>query len=822
MKKILPLFAFLIFSLISFSQRPQGGYGGGGAKSGMPQITIKGQLLDGESQAPLEFATITISSLKEGKVVTGGLTDAEGKFEFKSRPGRLKAVIEFLSYETLEINPLPFERGQEVVDLGTLVLNLSGQVIEGVEIRAEKSETIFKLDKKIFTVGKDLANRGGSAEEILDNVPSVTVDIDGNVNLRGSSNVRILINGQPSTLINNGSLNGLKSIQANSIDRIEVITNPSAKYEAEGMAGIINIILKKEQRKGFNGAFSVGVGIPWQYNAGAQVNYRKNKTNFFVNVSSGLRVTPGLTKEYSRQLIDDYYRISNLNSDRDRRGNNNSIRGGLDYSIDDNQTLTFSGSLRVSDNNNTTTVSYLDSLEQNGTIDFLRNLDRVDNELEEGTNQEYSLKYINDFGKKKQELTALIRYDQGGDNERSSISQSINNDIVQNFQQVDILESQSNKLGQIDFTKELENDFRIETGLRTNLRIISNDYEVRQNIDNALVLIDSLTDDFKYNEDIYAAYGTLSKSWNDKLSIQLGLRIEQTLISNEFQNNTELDTAYNYLKAFPSAFFTYNFNEKNAVQLSYSRRIQRPRFWYLNPFLTLSDDRNRFQGNPKLLPEYTDSYELGYIRYLEKGSLSSSLFYKFTTDVIQRIRTINTDGSNTSFPINLSEEISYGLDITANYDVSKWLRVDGNLTFFNYNLAADNLENAFDATDVSWFGRVGVRAKFLKNGALQTRFNYRAPRENIQGLRKAIYTVDFGLSKDFLNNNLTATISSRDLFNSRKRAYIIDLEPTYYAEGESQWRGRTIKLDLSYRINQKKKRGGGRSGGDYEGEEGGF
>ena len=818
MKKFtITLLALILANTLGYSQRP--GSNGSFDPDKMPKIIIKGQVIDGESNTPLEFATITINSLRDGEVVTGGLTEADGSFSFQSRPGKFKATIDFLSYESVVIDPVPFEKGQREIDLGVITLNISGEVIEGVEIRAEKSETIYKLDKKVFNVGKDLANAGGSAEEVLDNVPSLTVDIDGNVNLRGSGNVRMLINGQPSSLLRAGNLNGLKSIQASSIDRIEVITNPSAKYEAEGMAGIINIILKKEEKKGFNGAFNLGFGYPIRYDAGAQLNYRKNKVNFFVNYSSGYRFNPGGSEEYSRQLIDDYYRRSYLDLDRNRASRNNRIRAGMDYFITENQTLTFAGSYGFSKDDNLNSVSYIDSLEQNSVVNFSQTSLREDNELEDEVNQEYSLVYVNDFGRKGQELKANIQYDQSGETEFSNITRGVNGAPLQKFQEVDIKENQINRLGQIDYSKELENDYKIETGLRTNLRTITNDYSVFQVNDNQSTAVDSLTDDFEYNENIYAAYGTLSKSWNEKFSAQIGLRVEQSNISTAFKNGSDQDTSYNYLRAFPSAFFTYNIDKKNALQLSYSRRIQRPRFWYLNPFLTLSDDRNRFEGNPKLLPEYTDSYEVGYIRYLDKGSMSANLFYKLTTDVITRVRTINTDGSTTSFPINLSEEISYGLDLSGNYDATEWLRLDGNVTLFNYNQSADGGQYGIDASDVSWFGRVGARVKFLDNGSLQTRFNYRAPRETIQGLRKSIYTVDLGISKDFLNNNLTATISSRDLLNSRKRRYIIDL-PDYYAEGESQWRGWGIMLNLSYRINQKKKRGGSRGGGCQGGEEG--
>lgn len=794
---------------------PRGNWSGGEGRN-IPQKNVTGKVIDDESGEGLEFATITLYSISDNKVITGGLTDENGAFKIECKPGRYKAKIEFLSYETIEVDQIEFVKGEPNVNLGEFNMQLAGQVIDGVEVRADRSETIFKLDKKVFSVGKDLANKGGSAQEVLDNVPSLTVDLEGNVNLRGSDNVRMLINGKPSTLVASGNLNGLRSIQASSIDRIEVITNPSAKYEAEGMSGIVNIILKKEDQKGFNGAFNAGVGLPLQYNAGAQVNFRKNKTNFFVNFSSGLRKNPGGGDSFIKQEVNDFSTLTYQESDRDRKGINNRIQAGIDYSLSENQVLTFSGSFAISEDNNLNTVTYIDSIQQNGINNLLSTTYRLDEEKEDEVNQEYSITYKHDFDGKGNSLMALLQYDDGGEKEFSKISQGESQLVAQPFQQVNIDENENNKLGQLDYTRVLGNGFNLETGLRGNLRTITNDYSVQSIIDGTGIVVDSLTDDFAYNENIYGAYATLGKSL-EKFSLQLGLRIEHTDIKTVFEKHIESDTSYNYTRPFPSAHLTYNLNNKNAIQISYSKRIERPRFWYLNPFLTLTDDRNRFEGNPRLLPEYTDSYELGYIRYMEKGSVSSSLFFKYTTDVIQRIRTINSDGTSVTKPVNLEEEISYGLDISANYDVAKWLRMDGNVTIFNYEVTAGDFRNTFDATDVSWFGRIGARIKFWKNADAQLRFNYRARRENVQGLRKALYHLNFGLSKDFLNNNLTLTLSSRDILNSRKRRFLLDL-PGYFTEGEFQWRGRTIELNASYRINQKKKRGGNR--GDYDGGDG--
>lgn len=815
-KTIITLLITTILSLFIQAQ-PPGNIGNQGGPNGGPGKTISGKVIDEETGQGLEFATVTILEADNDAVLTGGLTEEDGSFSISCKPGKIKAKVEFLSYETVIIDDINFEKESQIVDLGEIMLNLSGQVLDGVEVRADRSETIFKLDKKVFSVGKDLANRGGSAQEVLDNVPSVSVDIDGNVNLRGSGNVRMLINGQPSTLVSAGNQNGLRSIQASSIDRIEVITNPSAKYEAEGMAGLINIILKKETEKGFNGSFNVGVGHPFQYNAGAQVNFRRNKTNFFVNVSSGLRRNPGGGKDSIRQLIGENFLYTLGDEDRARKGINNRIQAGIDYNLSDNQILTFSGSFGISEDNNENSVYYYDYNEVNGEIFPVATTQRLDFETEDELQQEYNIKYTNELNGKGNSLVAVIQYDDSGEKEFSDIQQGSTLNNLVPLQEVNIDENQNNKLAQIDYTRSLGDGYKLETGLRGNLRTITNKYSVFDNIDSNLIGVDSLTDDFEYHEDIYAAYGTLGKSW-EKFSLQLGLRIEYTSILTSFQNHVESDTSYNYTRPFPTAHLTYNINDKNAIQVSYSKRIVRPRFWYLNPFLTLTDQRNRFEGNPKLTPEYTDSYELGHIYYYEKGSLSSSLFFKNTTDVISRIRTINNDGTSVTIPVNLDKEISYGVDVSMNYNVSKWLRFDGNINVFNYETTAGDFINTFDVTDLSYLGRLGTRLKFWNNAEAQIRLNYRGPRNIVQGKRKSIYFLDIGISKDFLNNNLTLTLSSKDLLNTRKRRWIIDL-PGYFAESEFQWRGRTIEFNASYRINQKKKRGGNR--GDYQGG-GGF
>jgi len=385
-------FTFSLIIILSISALAQPGKRSPGNRNfDMPEITIKGTIADENNNAPLEFATIAFYSKRDSSLRGGGISDANGNFAVKSKPGRLYAVVEFLGYDKKQIDELPIDfkqlkNGITSFDIGTIGLGNEGINLEEVEVIAEKSETTFALDKKVFTVGKDLANKGGTAEEILDNVPSVTVDIEGTVSLRGSTGVRILVDGRPSTLGEN-----LKSIPASTIQSVEVITNPSARYEAEGQAGIINIVLKKSSGSGFNGSFDVIVGLPWQAGLGANVNYRKGKINWFANYAVNYRESMGggIAETIFFDSIPQLNRIdstfSNSKTDRNRTAFTNSIRLGGEYFFTDKESLTAAFRYKFSDDKNINTVSYKDYKQQISTETLFNTTERTEDEQEDET-----------------------------------------------------------------------------------------------------------------------------------------------------------------------------------------------------------------------------------------------------------------------------------------------------------------------------------------------------------------------------------------------------------------------------------------------------
>ena len=801
------------------AQHSPGMVPGGGAPDNPAKAVIKGLVVDADTEAPLEFATVTVFNQKDSSLVNGGITDDKGQFFIEVKPGTYRVSVEFLAYQPLVIDNIVLSRENPVADLGKIRLVPDAETLTQVEVVAEKSQMQLSLDKRIFNVGKDLSNAGGTAEDILDNVPSVTVDIDGNVSLRGSANVRILVDGKPSSLVGISGTNGLKQLPANMIDRIEVVTNPSAKYEAEGMAGIINIVLKKQNRQGFNGSFDLTGGIPESYGATANLNYRRDRFNFFVNYGINKRNRIGGGNQYTEFFSNDTTFITRQDRDNDRGGLSNNIRFGADYYFNPKNILTTAFSYRTGKDDNFASLNYYDYLfDLNNPIGSTY---RTDNEKEDDSNLEYNLTYRKSFEEKGREFVLDVQYDDRQETERSDFLEQYYDENGVLLSGTELMQRSRNEEGQnqlritADYTHPLGKDGKFEAGMLASFREINNDYLVEEFRDSDWEVMTNLSNNFIYNEDIQAAYAILGNK-SGKLSYQAGLRMERSKVLTELVTSNEINDR-SYVNFFPSAHIAYEMADQNSFQLSYSRRVRRPRFWDLNPFFTFSDSRNQWSGNPNLDPEFTDSYEIGHLKYWEKGSLSSSIYYRHTTDVIERIRTFDNEGISYTRPENLSNQDDYGLEFNWSYDPLKTLRLNGNFNFFRSITEGTFEDQDFSADTYSWFTRFTSKLTLWKELDVQTTFNYRAPRETTQGRAKAMYHLDLGMSRDILKKKGTLTLSVRDLFNTRKRRYITEGD-NFYTEGEFQWHSRQIRLSFNYRINQKKQRQrGGRNGGDFEG-----
>lgn len=811
------LFSLVLPSMVLSQAPPAPGAGGS------PDVVkgiIKGQVVDATTKTPLEFATISIFSYKDSSLVNGGITDEKGQFALETGYGHFWVMIEFLAYKPRLFENILLDRDNPVANLGLIALEPDATTLAEVEVVAEKSQMQLALDKKVFNVGKDLANAGGTAQDILDNVPSVTVDIEGNVSLRGSGNVRILIDGKPSGLIGISNTNGLRAIPASMIDRVEVITNPSARYEAEGMAGIINIVLKKQNRQGFNGSFDLTGGLPEVYGGAANLNLRKDRFNFFLNYGLNNRRNEGGGHQYTEFFSNDTTYLTKLTRNNDRGGLSHNLRLGAEYFFSPKSTLTSAFSLRRSDEDNFARLTYRD---------FLFNLDnptgstiRTDDEHEDDHNLEYNLNYRKSFAQEGRELNVDLRYEESKETESSNFLEKYFLADGSAAGVADLVQRSKNTEGQsewrftADYVHPLGQEGKFESGLFSSLREIRNDYLVEEYGDLGWENLANLSNNFLYDEDILAAYAILGNK-SGKWSYQAGLRMEHSIVKTELLQTNEVNDR-SYTDFFPSAHITYELPNDNAVQVSYSRRIRRPRFWDLNPFFTFSDSRNQWSGNPNLDPEYTNSYEIGHIKYWTNASLTSSIYYRHTTDVIERIRRFDSEGNSYTRPENLSTRNDYGLEFTWSYDPLKTWRLNGNFNFFRSITDGQLEDQNFDADTYSWFMRFSSRVTLWKKLDVQTSFNYRAPRTTTQGKDKAMYHADLGMSMDILKNKGTLTLSARDLFNTRKRRYINEGD-NFYTEGDFQWRSRVVTLTFNYRINQNKQRqrNGRGENGEFDG-----
>ncbi|WP_026951878.1 outer membrane beta-barrel family protein [Algoriphagus mannitolivorans] len=765
---------------------------------------IRGTVVDRSNSTPLPFATVGVYTEKDS-LIGGGITDENGKFTVDLPFGKFYSLIEFMGYQAEKTDFFSLSRENTNIDLKEITLAISAEDLEEVVVQGEKTIMELALDKRIFNVGKDLANTGGNASDILMNLPSISVDPEGNVRLRGSSNVRILIDGKPSGLVSFKGSSGLRQLPANLVERVEVITNPSARYEAEGMAGVINIILKKDSKQGFNGSFEVLGGYPKNLGFSANLNYRHNRINWFINYGFTSRRQPGWSELYQEVYNEDGTTSLLLqNNELNLKTGNNNLRGGLDYYFNEKSILTLSYLWRRSDAHRILDIRYEDYL--NTTGNFLGYSLRRQNEIEDEPNKEAIINYKRTFEKKGHELNASFTYlnywersDQIYTEYQYSPSETPipENDLVQTSLND---EYENQYLLQLDYVKPFGSKGKVESGLRTSFREMENDYLVQEkNESGDFVTIPGLDNIFLYDENIIAAYGIVGNE-SGKWSYQAGLRAEHTDV-NTILVETKEENPRKYTNLFPSAHLTFNLTEENAFQLSYSRRIRRPVYNDLSPYVTFSDQRNFFSGNPDLNPEYTDAYELGHIKYFDKATLFSTVYFRNATDKIERIRRVNEDGFSVTLPFNLAGEKSYGVEFSGDYRPTDWWKLDFNANFFHARIDASNIGQAEIRTTYSWLFRQTSRFTFGEGWDIQARANYEARQKTAQGTRKGIFFMDLSASKRIIQNRGTLVLNITDLFNTRIFRSIME-GSNFYTESEAQMLRRQINLTFAYRIKQ--------------------
>jgi outer membrane receptor protein involved in Fe transport len=793
-KKIITFSLFFI-TTISFAQM----------KPEMKKITISGLILEKGTNVPLEYATVVLQDVNKPEIVTGGVTDIDGKFSFEINSGTYNVRYEFISFKTISVKNKNLKTD---TNLGTIFLEEDVAQLKDVVVIAEKSTVEIKLDKRVYNVGKDMMVKGGTVSDVLDNVPSVTVDPDGTIALRGNENVRILIDGKPSGLAGINIADALKLLPADAVEKVEVITNPSARYDAEGSGGIINIVLRKGKAQGVNGSFVVSAGDPESYGVSSNLNYRSDNFNLFSNFGYNYRNSPGNSLNDAEYFNSDGTTSSFVN---ERRTNNRLNEGfnsnfGIDLFLNESSTWSNALTFSKSRGKNPDDV-YFYNYDNTFTPTFIRN--RFNDQKSNDFNFEYSTNFTKKFKKDDHKLTVDIAISQNRDDESSIIYDEILGDSSSLFTESTLNnQKQQRNLFQTDYVLPIGENGRFEAGYRGSFQ---------QNLTEFVIEPNTLySNTLEYKEFINAFYAQYGNKTN-KFSYFLGLRFEDSdidvnsLTANNFNNKK-------YNNFFPTATINYEFSDSNSLSLSYSKRINRPRGRFLNPFSTYSSNINIFQGNPDLNPAYTNAIDLGYLKRWKKLTLNSSVYVNVTDESFQFIRKesgLFVDGIPVilSTPINLSKEYRAGFEFNVNYTPYKWWRLNGNLNIFrNENqgdykyvdyLGNDVVQN-FDNIATSWFTRISSKVTLPYKVDWQTNLTYNAPQNSAQGKRLDMTSVNLAFSKDVLKDKGSITLNVSDLFNTRKRRFTNEIENVVSSYSEFQWRQRQITLAFTYRFNKKK------------------
>lgn len=754
-------------------------------------LLIKGIVKDDQGET-LPYATITIHNPTDSIMISGVASQEDGSFELAVPAEQYLLQISFFGMDSKWMR---LSQSAGTIELGTVKLETGGgDRLNDVVVVGYRDQMSLHIDKRVYNVGSDLSAQGGNATDMLQNIPSVSVDPEGNVSLRGSQAVRILIDGKISGFAS--SADALQQLQSDMIERVEIITNASARYEAEGEAGIINIILKKNVKRGFNGTATVRGGFYPDDGLGINANYRKNKLNLYGSANYNYRRVVGRSSTHQRLENADTAFIYEQGYKHVRKKNSVSVNAGMDYSIDTKNSLSFSLGYRQGLGRNEYDRSY-DNSRING--DFVSRDERFEDQTEKENMIEATLGYSRKFNREGAEWKTSARWMHDKDFEDSDYDEysSIAPDYIIERSNAHI--TQQLVLLQSDFIWPIKTTARLEAGVRAQVRDFDNKFGYSRLVNENWVANPRYNDRFNYEEQVYAAYLQGGNTYG-KLGMQMGLRAEYSEVYTR-QYSQAGDNSRSYLNFFPSLSLSYQQNKQQTYQLSYSRRIRRPGQWDLMPFMKFGDNRTMRVGNPNLDPELTDSYEAGMLNTWVKGSLLSSVYYRHTKDKFERISSAGADGVIYQTAMNIATRDAIGLELNANYSPTNKVRLSTGFNFFREEING-KLDNAtFSYDNFSWSNRSSIGLFLPQRWRMQLSGNYEAPTVTAQGKRLSVYFMDFGMSKDIMKRKATIAFNVSDIFNSRKWRSTVNT-PEIQSETMFQWRQRSARITFTYRFNQ--------------------
>lgn len=780
------------------------------------KVGVSGTVVD-KSNQPVAYASVTFSNKASKLLSDATLTDEKGNYKLDLTPGNYDITIEAIDYKKSIINKQITTAGS----IGALAIepeatstNLKTQDIQGVVITATAKPYKVELDKRTYDPSQDIVSKGGNLQDVLSNVPSVSVDTDGTVSMRGSSNVRFLINGKPSALLGiDDGANALQSIPADQIERIEVITNPSSKFEASGTAGILNIILKKSKKTGFNGSVTGTLGYLPQTNLNTNLSWRKGNLTWFLNGGGGYRESKNTNRNNAT-----FFNAANggrTQTDQEsiskNKNNNYNVSSGLVYDLSDKTSVNASGTIRTFESDNMGNITY--------DYRFLNAPSLFTERINTGSNN--NLAFQGDFGLDH-------KFDDKGQNISLSLSLQSNrsyndtdvNQITNNVFELQNSISQNTRnktlVGKADYELPIGEKSRIEAGYRLDINNNNYDNDVLERYSPFADFhyLNNFTYNANYREMFNAGYVQF-KSKIGKLGYQVGVRNEYSNVDIQYSNldsNTKnIDNKKSYNNLFPTVFLSYEIAKDNQFLVNYSRRIDRPRSWFLIPNPSYSDNQNIFEGNIDLNPSYVDSYELGYSISKGKFTINPTLYYRHSNDDVKML-VYSDNGIFKTKPINLGTDDRYGLDLNFNWDATKWLKFLGNVNLFGYNTTGvysgpeltGKKPMSFEGSGFSTIARLTSTVKLDKTFSFQLQGFYRGAQKTENQNRNDMYALNFGASKTIWKGDGTLSFNIQDIFNTRAMRSTTNTAD-FSRESYMQWQPRQFAVSLTYRFKQGEK-----------------
>lgn len=818
--RFIALIGLLSIVALPVHAQQRGGRPGGSAAQG----SVQGSVVDATTKTPLASATVALWRAADSTLVTGAIATDEGAFSISAlKQDDYYLQVSFIGYETLTVSDVVVNAASPHVDLGKLALGEDRTVLEEVEVTAERHFMEVEVDRTVYNTKDQIVSSGGSASDVLQNIPSVEVDIDGKVSLRGNQNVAVMINGRPSPMTSEALASFLQGLSGEMVERVEVIPNPSAKYEPDGMAGILNIVLKKNTDLGVSGGFSAGMGTQDNYNASGNINYMKGKFNVFANYGFryGSRASYGSLYRENR-YFDPYTYLDQAEEGTSDRWSHN-LNTNIDYKLSDKNTLSFMSILSTRPSQELEVNDYLELDESQDPTGSFRRISEAD-ESDYSFDQALSFRRVIEPG--RDEFFVEARFDTEREKERSSLNEYFaEGEEAPSYSQSNQVNSKTySGFLQADYTKSVKETGKLEAGFRSTYRRLNNDlYSETLDHDSGSFIPDlDLNNTFVYDEQVHAAYGIYGQDFG-KFSGKLGFRLEQAL--TDFNLETTQETFNNnYFSVFPSAFLVYSLTETNQLKASYSKRVNRPRSRMLNPFSNFDDPLNRRVGNPYLKPEYIHALEVGYTRFTERTSLTLTPYFRRTTNRIRRHLTVDENGVSTLTFENFDTSDSWGLESIGTFQIRG--KVNAFVSFNAYRIVTDgsNVDASLSNDAFGWTTRLNATYTVRPGLDLQASYFYRAPLDIEGGRMGSFSAANIAIRQKLLGDQASVSLRVNDVFDTMGMNFWRE-DSNFYQEMSRSWGSRMAMVTFTYNFGKQRRpsrqrrgdnNGGGGSPDDIE------